>query len=90
MAIAAFFPFCAHLLGRYPGNTLAIVIWLATVWCFAFGLLLLALAAERQGLFGPEFDAAQTRRLRNRLVRLTAILLVYVVCFGLLHPALMR
>lgn len=76
---AAFIPFCAHLLGRYPGNPVAHAVYLATAFAYTVGLLALVVTADRQQAFDPAVPASDVRRLRRGLVRpLVAMLFLLV------------
>ena len=74
---AAFIPFCAHLLGRYPGNPVSHAVYLATAFAYSAGLLALVVTADRQKAFDAKVSAADVRRLRRGLIRpLIAMLLL--------------
>ncbi len=69
LAWAAFVPFCAHLIGRYPSNTLALLVYLVTAFAYVSGLLALIVAAEKQKLFDPAIPAHDVRKLRRGFMR---------------------
>ncbi len=69
LAWAAFVPFCAHLIGRYPGNPLALLIYLTTAFAYVMGLLALVSTAERQKSFDPAIPASDVRKLRRGFAR---------------------
>jgi uncharacterized membrane protein len=69
MAWAAFIPFCAHLIGRYPSNPLTMTVYITAAFAYILGLRALVLAAERQKLFDPEVPAADLRKLRRGFIR---------------------
>jgi uncharacterized membrane protein len=69
LAWAAFVPFCAHLIGRYPGNPLALLIYLTTAFAYVIGLLALVSTAEKQKLFDPAIPAGDVRKLRRGFLR---------------------
>ncbi|MBU4269054.1 MAG: DUF1211 domain-containing protein [Acidobacteria bacterium] len=84
LATAAFFPFCAHLYGRYPSNPLASLIYFGGVIVFFLGMLALVIAAKRQKLFDPEIPARDVKKLRRGFLWSVAILLfAYVFIFVL-------
>jgi uncharacterized membrane protein len=81
LAAAAFFPFCAALLGRFPVNRLSLVFYTGCVAVYLWGSLAGWLLAERSGSLSPQLDAEESRRVRNRLLRgsviVTGLLAVY-------------
>jgi uncharacterized membrane protein len=79
---AAFIPFCAHLLGRYPGNPAAHAVYLATAFAYSAGLLALVVTAERQEAFDAAVSAADVRRLRRGLTR-PLVALLFVLAYSL-------
>lgn len=84
LATAAFFPFCAHLYGRYPSNPLASLIYFGGVIVYLLGMLALVIAAERQKLFDLEIPARDVKKLRRGFLWSVAILLfTYVFIFVL-------
>jgi len=82
LAVAAFFPFCAHLLGKFPGNRLTLQIYFGTVFAYFFGIFLLIIAAEKQKLFDPAVEAKDIRKLRNRFLRSCVIILTAFVFYS--------
>lgn len=83
LAAAAFFPFCAALLGRYPTNSMSLVVYLSCVLVYAFASLGNWLVAGRTGSLGPEITPAEFLRARKRLFLwcfiVTAFLSLYLV-----------
>lgn len=69
LAWAAFVPFCAHLIGRYPGNPLALMVYLTTGFAYVMGLLALVGTAGRQKLFDPAIPASDVRKVRRGFAR---------------------
>jgi uncharacterized membrane protein len=65
LAMAAFFPFCAALLGRYPTNLGAQVAYVGCVTVYQWGSLLGWLAARRAGALAPHLTEADYRRYRK-------------------------
>jgi uncharacterized membrane protein len=65
MAIAAFFPFCAALFGRYPINRLSIVIYLGCIALYSWTCLIQWLLAKRQSALMPDLDAVIYCRIRK-------------------------
>ncbi len=88
LAWAAFIPFCAHLLGRYPGNPVAHAVYLTTAFAYSLGLLLLVVAAEKQKLFDASVSAADARKLRRNLLRAIIVMAVYLVYVIFVMPVL--
>lgn len=85
---AAFVPFCAHLLGKYPGNPLAMLIYVWPPIAFLSGMLALVVTAGRQGLFAANVPAADIRKLRRRLIRSLALLLLFFSYYAFVFPAI--
>ena len=69
LAWAAFVPFCAHLIGRFPSNPLALLVYMGTAFAYVLGLLLLIIAAGKQKLFDPGIPAGELRKLRRGFIR---------------------
>lgn len=74
VATAAFFPFCASLLGRYPENGLSIVIYVACVLIYNLSSL-----GIWYGAYWTD-PSALMLRLRKRIIR-TCIVLFLFLCF---------
>jgi uncharacterized membrane protein len=83
LAAAAFFPFCAALLGRYPTNGLAQVVYIACVLVYAWASFANWVVARRSGAIGSEVAEEDYLRPRNRLRRwcltCSAMFVLYVV-----------
>jgi uncharacterized membrane protein len=86
MAWAAFIPFCAHLIGRYPSNPLTLAIYFTAAFAYTLGLMALVLVAERQKLFDPAVPAADVRKLRRGFVRSLIIFIFVAVYFVFIMP----
>jgi uncharacterized membrane protein len=84
LAMAAFFPFCAALFGRYPTNRLSVVLYVGCVMVYAGGGLLEWLVAEKAGSMAPQLGLDELRRLRRRTVRRTVALTAMFLCTLLL------
>jgi uncharacterized membrane protein len=84
LAVAAFFPFCAHLM-KYGTNRLALQIYIGACLAYFIGILVLVVTAEKQKLFDPSVEAKDIRKLRNRFLRsaviLTAIFIFHSIFF---------
>jgi uncharacterized membrane protein len=79
LAVAAFFPFCAHLM-KYGTNRLALQIYIGACLAYFIGILLLVVTAEKQKLFDPAVEAKDIRNLRNRFLR-SAVILIAIFIF---------
>ena len=79
LAMAAFFPFCAALLGRYPTNRLSVVFYVGCVMVYVWGGLFEWLLAEKAGAMASQVSVDDLKRVRRRNVRrsmtLTAVFL---------------
>ena len=85
LAVAAFFPFCAHLM-KYGTNRLALQIYLGAIFAYFFGILILVVMAERQKLFDPAVEARDIRKLRNGFLRGCAVLIVFFIFYSFFFP----
>jgi uncharacterized membrane protein len=65
LAIAAFFPFCAALFGKYPTNLLSVVVYLGCVTTWFWTGALVWILAQRAGALAPTADGALYRRIRR-------------------------
>jgi uncharacterized membrane protein len=65
LAAAAFFPFCAALLGRYPINQLSIVIYIGCVMVYLWSCLIQWLLAKRQSILTPQLTSATYNQIRK-------------------------
>ncbi len=88
LAWAAFVPFCAHLIGRYPGNPLALLIYLTTAFAYTLGLLALIITAERQKLFDPAIPVSDVRKLRRGFMRPLIAMLFLALYIVFIMPVL--
>jgi uncharacterized membrane protein len=68
LAMAAFFPFCAALLGRYPTNPLAQVFYIGCVMVYQWGAALQWRVAGKMGALPTELSPGDARRRRRDLV----------------------
>ena len=88
LAWAAFVPFCAHLIGRYPGNQLALLIYWAMAFSYTLGLLALIITAERQNLFEPTIPAGDVRKLRRGFIRPLIGMLLFALYIIFILPVM--
>jgi len=88
LAWAAFVPFCAHLIGSYPGNQLALLIYLAMAFAYILGLLALIITAEKQNLFEPAIPARDVRKLRRGFIRPLIGMLLFALYIIFILPVL--
>ena len=83
LAAAAFFPFCAALMGRYPTNGLSQLVYISCILVYAWASLANWVIAGRSGSLGPETAAADFLRSRNKLFRgclgLSAVFVIYLI-----------
>ena len=87
MATAAFFPFCAALIGHYPRNRVALLAYMGCAWLHVAALTTLWIVAQRQGTLDPELDPAEVTRVRNRQLLRTGALFALVVIYSLFWPS---
>jgi uncharacterized membrane protein len=83
LAAAAFFPFCASLLGRYPTNGLSQVVYISCILVYVWASLANWVIAGRSGSLGSETAAADFLRSRNKLLRgclaLSIVFFIYLI-----------
>jgi uncharacterized membrane protein len=86
LAAAAFFPFCAALLGRYPTNALSIVIYTGCGLVYTWATFANWVAARRSGALGPEVVEANYLLIRKKLFRTSlriSIAFAFMIIFAL-------
>lgn len=69
LAAAAFFPFCAALLGRYPTNPLSPVFYIGCVFVYVWATLGNWVVARRSGALRPEVTTEEYRKIRGKVLR---------------------
>jgi len=69
LAAAAFLPFCAALMGRYPINPLSSVVYLACVLVYSWASGVTWILAQRSGAMRAELTEAAYLRSRRRWLR---------------------
>jgi uncharacterized membrane protein len=69
LAAAAFFPFCAALLGRYPTNGLSIVVYIGCVMVYNWASFTTWVVGWRSGALVSDVTVADYRRSRNMVLR---------------------
>ncbi len=88
LAVAAFFPFCAALVGRYATNPLSMVVYLGCATSYLWAGSLLWLLSRRSGALTTPSDPGLYPRIQRRLLvgscAATLMFLIY------LAEALMR
>jgi uncharacterized membrane protein len=78
MASAAFFPFCAALMGRYPTNPLSTAIYIGCVMVYMLASMFLWLTAEKADAFTRDLAPAEYRKARRQnLIVCTIITLMF-------------
>jgi uncharacterized membrane protein len=86
LAAAAFFPFCAALVGRFPGNPLALSIYVGCAVVYAWASTLGWFVAERAGAISPHLGEPERQRFRKRALHramLLTVMLVAVIAWAL-------
>jgi uncharacterized membrane protein len=83
LAFAAFFPFCAALLGRYTGNRLPMVIYVGCIMICQWGGLVQWLIAAKQKALLTHLTTADYRQVRKRNMRSSLVtLLLFVIALA--------
>jgi uncharacterized membrane protein len=78
LATAAFFPFCAALIGRYPTNHLALVIYVGCAAVYAWASMLGWIVAERSGAISPRLSVPDREDYRKRNLRRALFLTMFL------------
>lgn len=81
MATAAFFPFCAALLGRYPTNPATILVYITDILLYRVGVFAQWRLAERAGAIDRSAAASLTARFRARNARALIVLSLLLALF---------
>jgi len=68
LAAAAFFPFCAAMIGRYASNPLAFVVYLGCILVYAWTMTATWIVAKRSGALSDNVSEAQYLRSRKRSI----------------------
>jgi uncharacterized membrane protein len=83
LAAAAFFPFCAALVGAYPTNGLSLVFYLACILVYAWASFATWVLARTSGATVHELTAAAYSRSRDRWFRaclvVSSLFVVYLI-----------
>jgi uncharacterized membrane protein len=83
LAFAAFFPFCAALLGRYTSNRLPMVIYVGCIMIYQWGGLFQWLIAAKQKALLTHLTTADYRQVRKRNMRSSIVtLLLFVIALA--------
>lgn len=69
LAAAAFFPFCAALVGRYPVNKTSFVVYIGCVLVLVWTRFANLLVAEKTGCLGADVVASDYLHTRKRVLR---------------------
>ncbi len=86
MATAAFFPFCAALMGRFPANRVAALAYLACAGVHVTLIAMMWLVADRQRALSPHVAPAEIRRVRRRYLRGPILILLWSAIYLLVMP----
>jgi uncharacterized membrane protein len=81
LSMAAFFPFCAALLGHYPTNGLSIVVYIGCVTIYFWGSWLNWVLAGKAKALKPEVSHHDYERIRNRGFRGGVIISVFFISY---------
>jgi uncharacterized membrane protein len=88
MTTAAFFPFCAALIGRFPANRAAMLAYIGCAWLHVTLLASAWLLAEHRGLLSPHLAPTDVRRVRRRYLRGCIAIFGWAVIYFLIMPRL--
>jgi len=81
LAAAAFFPFCAALLGRYPTNRLSAVFYTGCIFVYLWSAFVVWALGGHSGAFRSDFTAADYRQARTRALRRCVVVsLLFALC----------
>jgi uncharacterized membrane protein len=86
LATAAFFPFSAALIGRYPMNPLSLIIYSGCVMVYQWTSATYWLVAKRSGGIRPDLDPSEYRAQRRRnLVRSIAMTAIFIYSLAVIR-----
>jgi len=88
VATAAFFPFCAALIGRFPSNRGAMLAYMACAGLHVTLVGTLWILAERQKVLSPQLGPAEIKRIPKRYLRGPIAVLGWGIFYFLLMPRL--
>ena len=74
LAAAAFFPFCAALIGQYPGNVISFFFYIGCILVYTWASLLNWVVAKRFGAITNEISETGYKDIRTRLLRACLII----------------
>jgi uncharacterized membrane protein len=74
LAVSAFFPFSAALLGHYPSNTGSVFIYLSTIFVYVAVSTAQWVLARRSSAIVPSLEASEIAQLSRRNLRRTLLL----------------
>jgi uncharacterized membrane protein len=81
LAMAAFFPFCASLFGRYPINPLSLVFYSGCILVYVCASLAQWVTAHASGAMDPSLSQADYKRDFNRSLRGCIVIAVIFMFF---------
>jgi uncharacterized membrane protein len=80
LAFAAFFPFCASLLGRFPLNPVATIVYVGCLMIYQWGAFVQWGLAHRQGAMSSELtEEAYTKTNRRNLRGAVAVTIIFAI-----------
>jgi len=79
LAMAAFFPFCAALLGRYATNPLSLVVYTGCILIYQGAVIVQWRLAGKTGALPAELSTVDAKRRRKELVGFFAITALFVL-----------
>ncbi len=81
LATAAFFPFCAAVLGRYTTNPTTMVLYVGCILVYMACITALWILGEKQNILDPGLDRNTIRRYRRGYMRGSIAILAYLFFF---------
>lgn len=93
LAIAAFFPYCASLIGRFHQTPVTFIFYVAPIWLHAIAQALTWLVARQHGAINPDIDTAEYGKINRQnwmyvfklSVTLTIVSIPYITTEFLKH-----
>ncbi len=83
LSMAAFFPFCAALLGRCPTNRLTPVVYTACIMVYLWSSFAIWIVAKKAGALSPDLSREEYAKSRKRYLRgciiVTTLLIAYLL-----------
>lgn len=85
MGVAAFIPFCASLLGQYPGNSATYTVYFGSLIIYQTTVGSIWLLAKKQGHIQPNLDQVELKKYKRSLWGGLTMLVVLAVVYSFIQ-----